>query len=150
MKRKREELDDSDDDEPAYGKQILPVASLPQDFDKEPVDGMQYLFTVRYVYLSFFNKTLLINIVSRRDARQLPDVVRVSNPYEEPEPPSTAGAVINTIIQPCLPSEGWRELFDFRFQNFRKVCYFHCNVSRSLIFAEFEPTNNTCRTYESG
>ena len=52
MKRKREELDDSDDDEPAYGKQILPVANLPQDFDEEPVDGMQYLFTVRYVYLS--------------------------------------------------------------------------------------------------
>ena len=52
MKRKREELDDSDDDEPAYGKQILPVANLPHDFDEEPVDGMQYLFTVRYVYLS--------------------------------------------------------------------------------------------------
>jgi Survival motor neuron (SMN) interacting protein 1 (SIP1) len=50
MKRKREELDDSDDDdEPTYGKQILPVANLPQDFDQEPVDGMQYLFTVRYV-----------------------------------------------------------------------------------------------------
>ena len=55
MKRKREELDDSDDDEPAYGKQILPVANLPQDFDEEPVDGMQYLFTVRYVYLSLIN-----------------------------------------------------------------------------------------------
>lgn len=52
MKRKREELDDDDDDEPAYGKQILPVANLPQDFDEEPVDGMQYLFTVRYVNLS--------------------------------------------------------------------------------------------------
>ena len=52
MKRKREELDDSDDDEPAYGKQILPVANLPQDFDEEPVDGMQYLFTVRCVYFS--------------------------------------------------------------------------------------------------
>ena len=48
MKRKREEFDDSDDDEPAYGKQILPVANLPLDFNEEPVDGMQYLFTVRY------------------------------------------------------------------------------------------------------
>ena len=57
MKRKREELDDSDDDEPAYGKQILPVANLPQDFDEEPVDGMQYLFTVRYVYLSLTNSS---------------------------------------------------------------------------------------------
>ena len=68
-----------------------------------------------------------MKIVSRRDARQLPDVVRVSNPYEEPEPSSTAVTVINTI-QPCLPSEEWRELFDFRFQNFRKVCYFHCKL----------------------
>ena len=57
MKRKRE--DDSDDDEPAYGKQILPVANLSQDFDEEPVDGMQYLFTVRYVYLSL-SKLLIL------------------------------------------------------------------------------------------
>ena len=59
MKRKREELDDSDDDEPAYGKQILPVANLPQDFDEEPVDGLQYLFTVRYVNLSLTNLFIL-------------------------------------------------------------------------------------------
>jgi hypothetical protein len=30
-------------------RQILPVANLPIDFDDEPMDGMQYLFTVRYV-----------------------------------------------------------------------------------------------------
>jgi hypothetical protein len=59
MKRKREELDDDDDDEPAYGKQILPVANLPQDFDEEPVDGLQYLFTVRYVYLSLSKLVIL-------------------------------------------------------------------------------------------
>jgi hypothetical protein len=59
MKRKREELDDDDDDEPAYGKQILPVANLPQDFDEEPVDGLQYLFTVRYVYLSLSKLVML-------------------------------------------------------------------------------------------
>jgi Survival motor neuron (SMN) interacting protein 1 (SIP1) len=84
------------------------------------------------ICLSFFNKILHIKIVSRRDARQLPDVVRVSNPYEDPEPPSTAMAVINTTIQSCLPSEEWRELFDFRFQNFRKVCYFHCKLFPGL------------------
>ena len=54
MKRKREELDDSDDDEPSYGKQILPVANLPEDFNEEPVDGMQYLFTVRYVVIPIY------------------------------------------------------------------------------------------------
>jgi hypothetical protein len=60
MKRKREELDDFDDDEPAYGKQILPVANLPQDFSEEPVDGMEYLFTVRYV-LSLFQHNSSLN-----------------------------------------------------------------------------------------
>jgi hypothetical protein len=52
-KRKREHVgggDDDDDDNTTYGlRQILPVASLPIDFDGEPTDGMQYLFTVRYV-----------------------------------------------------------------------------------------------------
>jgi len=46
-KRKRE--DDSDEDDMSYGRQILPVANLPSDFDGEPEDGMQYLFTVRCV-----------------------------------------------------------------------------------------------------
>jgi hypothetical protein len=54
-KRKWEELDDSDEDTPAYGKQILPVANLPADFNDEPMDGMQYLFMVRcVVYRSCF------------------------------------------------------------------------------------------------
>ena len=53
-KRKREHVgggDGGDDDGDAtYGlRQILPVANLPIDFDGEPTDGMQYLFTVRYV-----------------------------------------------------------------------------------------------------
>ena len=40
--------DDADD--ATYGlRQILPVANLPINFDGEPTDGMQYLFTVRYV-----------------------------------------------------------------------------------------------------
>jgi hypothetical protein len=47
-KRKRVEFEDSDDDEPSFGRQILPVANLPEDFNNEPTDGMEYLFTVRY------------------------------------------------------------------------------------------------------
>ena len=47
-KRKRHELSDSDSDEVTPGRQILPVANLPYDFDQEPQDGMQYLFLVRY------------------------------------------------------------------------------------------------------
>jgi hypothetical protein len=53
-KRKRKHVgggdDDDDDDDTTCGlRQILPVASLPIDFGGEPTDGMQYLFTVRYV-----------------------------------------------------------------------------------------------------
>jgi hypothetical protein len=41
---------DDDHDDAIYGlRQILPVANLPINFDGEPMDGMQYLFTVRYV-----------------------------------------------------------------------------------------------------
>lgn len=45
-KRKRDECDDSDE-EPSFGKQILPVANLPEDFNAIPEDGLEYLFTVR-------------------------------------------------------------------------------------------------------
>ena len=46
--QKRKRNDDDSDEDPSYGMhQILPVANLPADFDGEPMDGMQYLFTVR-------------------------------------------------------------------------------------------------------
>ena len=51
-KRKRDEYESSDDEgEHILGKQVLPVADLPLDFDGVPEDGAQYLFTVRYVRL---------------------------------------------------------------------------------------------------
>ncbi|PPR04048.1 hypothetical protein CVT24_010623 [Panaeolus cyanescens] len=101
FKRKREDSDD--EEEASYGRQILPVANLPDDFDQEPMDGMQYLFTVR------------------RAARQLPDIVRVPNPFEKPEPTNLP----ESIVQPSsdstiLPSEEWRQQFEMRFHNFRK------------------------------
>jgi hypothetical protein len=47
-KRKRGECDSSDDESNnVMGKQVLPVADLPFDFDGVPEDGAQYLFTVR-------------------------------------------------------------------------------------------------------
>jgi hypothetical protein len=58
-KRKWESVDHSDDDEPLLGRQILPVANLPDDFNQAPVDGMQYLFTVRYCVLVFHPALLL-------------------------------------------------------------------------------------------
>jgi hypothetical protein len=46
-KRKRDDRDDSEGEDMSFGRQILPVANLPEDFQDEPLDGMQYLFTVR-------------------------------------------------------------------------------------------------------
>ena len=47
-KRKRNQGDVDDDDVPALGNRVLPVADLPSDFSGEPEDGAQYLFLVRY------------------------------------------------------------------------------------------------------
>ncbi|KIL70201.1 hypothetical protein M378DRAFT_156274 [Amanita muscaria Koide BX008] len=102
LKRKREEIEDSEDDEPAYGRQILPVAALPNDFDEEPANGMEYLFTVR------------------REMRSLPIVTRVANPYEVasfPQPPTTDKF---SPSHPALPSPEWRAIYKSRFCNFRK------------------------------
>lgn len=53
LKRAFDELDDSDEEQ-QMGKQILPVARLPMDFDGMPTNGMEYLFTVRSVWWLFF------------------------------------------------------------------------------------------------
>lgn len=52
-KRRHNEIDydDDDEEESSFGRQILPVAALPDDFEGEPMDGMQYLFTVRCVFV---------------------------------------------------------------------------------------------------
>ncbi|TBU23505.1 hypothetical protein BD311DRAFT_703794 [Dichomitus squalens] len=112
MKRKADDLEDSsDEEEPMLGRQVLPVANLPDTFDGVPMDGFQYLFTVR------------------RDARLLPHVTRVANPYELPDAPppdvaATSGAGTGSVGEPSkgdvLPSEEWRETFLRRFKNFRK------------------------------
>ncbi|KAI0089125.1 hypothetical protein BDY19DRAFT_944290 [Irpex rosettiformis] len=102
-KRKRQEVEDSDEDEPTLGRQVLPVANLPADFSGEPEDGLQYLFVVR------------------RDSRALPHTTRVTNPYEINE--QTQQVV--DLTEPTsdrIPSEEWRELFLYRFKNFRQNC----------------------------
>ncbi|RDB22542.1 hypothetical protein Hypma_009989 [Hypsizygus marmoreus] len=116
-KRKRDDRDDSDDEEPAFGRQILPVANLPEDFDAPPADGLQYLFTVR------------------RDARYLPHVTRVANPYEiaSPQPSRSDTRTIPSHIN--LPSEEWRSIYEARFRNFRR------NVNQPTIGVPFIPQN---------
>ncbi|TFK92826.1 hypothetical protein K466DRAFT_538980 [Polyporus arcularius HHB13444] len=102
LKRKADDLDDSDEEEPTLGRQVLPVANLPDTFDGVPIDGFQYLFTVR------------------RDSRRLPHVTRVANPYELPEVPAEVPVAGTSDSKAILPSEEWRETFLRRFKNFRK------------------------------
>jgi hypothetical protein len=99
-KRKRDDFSDSDSDEIKPGKQILPVANLPYDFDQEPQDGMQYLFLVR------------------RDARRLPRITRVRNPYEVSE--KTVAQTSTPLSTNVLPCEEWRIAFQTHFSNLRK------------------------------
>ncbi|KAJ7639033.1 hypothetical protein FB45DRAFT_904536 [Roridomyces roridus] len=93
---------DDDDGDMSFGRQILPVANLPANFDQEPEDGMQYLFTVR------------------RDARNLPHVTRVPNPYETPERLPPPPSDILPAVHPALPSPEWRSSFETHYRNFRK------------------------------
>ncbi|KAJ7240342.1 hypothetical protein B0H12DRAFT_1135033 [Mycena haematopus] len=90
------------DDDMPFERQILPVANLPQDFEGVAEDGMQYLFLVR------------------RDARHLPHVTRVPNPYELPERLPPPPSDILPAAHPALPSPEWRTLFETRYRNFRK------------------------------
>lgn len=97
-KRKRESVDD---DDATYGlRQTLPVANLPIDFDGEPLDGLQYLFLVR------------------RDARRLPGVKHVTNPYAF-VPPQPTQPTCRTKAAPLLPCNEWRSKFERHFHNFR-------------------------------
>ncbi|KAJ7129466.1 hypothetical protein C8R44DRAFT_776863 [Mycena epipterygia] len=102
MPPKRKRDDTSDEEDMSFGRQILPVANLPETFEGTPEDGMQYLFTVR------------------RDARHLPHVTRVPNPYEVPEWPPHPPSDILPAAHPALPSPEWRTLFETRYRNFRK------------------------------
>ncbi|KAI0307188.1 hypothetical protein B0F90DRAFT_1686026 [Multifurca ochricompacta] len=108
-KREGEHVGGGDGDDAPYGpRQILPVANLPIDFDSEPADGMQYLFTVR------------------RNARRLPSVTRVANPYARISPPLAQSEVRASTetqgdVEPpsLLPSKEWRSEFERHFRNFR-------------------------------
>lgn len=80
----------------------------------------------------------------RRDARSLPDVTRVANPYELPgdhlQPPTHDF----TPSHPALPTLEWRTIYKSHFYNFRRVCLTAVMHFILLISPEFESTNNTC------
>lgn len=120
LKRKRGDNNGSDDDEPSFGRQILPVANLPDTFDGIPSDGMEYLFTVRCVSSSLTLSEIQLAAVYRRDAFLLPHITRVENPYQTEEfvlpPPRSL-----EVTHPSIPSAEWRSLFEIRFRNLRKA-----------------------------
>lgn len=133
-KRKRKHVgggddDDDDDDDTTCGlRQILPVASLPLDFDGEPTDGMQYLFTVRYVLSITLSRVSKTRWYDRRDARSLPDIKHVDNPYTlcpprpaQPAIQPSSESTQNVEAPSPLPSKEWRTEFERRFRNFRGV-----------------------------
>ncbi|KAG9011529.1 hypothetical protein FRB94_008098 [Tulasnella sp. JGI-2019a] len=85
---------------PKLGSQVLPVAALPDDYDGEPVDGLEYLFFVR------------------RDASTRPGVTRVDNPYEvECSIPVTQP--VHAKAHPAIPTDEWKKRFEQRFINLR-------------------------------
>lgn len=128
-KRKRDEYESSDDEgDRVMGRQVLPVADLPFDFDGVPEDGAQYLFTVRCVGMPKLGYTVCPDpfISRRRDANLLPHISRVDNPYATPEPSvdvAPARSSDRTSRKPAMPSEEWRSVVEERFKNLRKVCF---------------------------
>lgn len=128
-KRKRDEYESLDDEnELVLGRQVLPIAVLPFDFDGVPEDGAQYLFTVRCAGAATRITYTMDSdhlISQRRDANLLPHVTRVDNPYATHE---TSVDVVPTqssdhsLRKPAMPSEEWRSVVEERFKNLRRVC----------------------------
>ena len=52
----RGDMEESDDEENLTHapNQVLPIARLPADFSGVPQDGMEYLFTVRWAYITLY------------------------------------------------------------------------------------------------
>lgn len=129
-KRKRDEYESSDDEnEPVLGKQVLPVANLPFDFDGAPEDGAQYLFTVRYAMIlvgAIYSADTDWIVPRRRDASLLPRITRVDNPYAIPEAAADLApgpSESRTPRTPAMPSEEWRSIVEERFRNLKRVCF---------------------------
>ncbi|KAN0060692.1 hypothetical protein ACQY0O_007350 [Thecaphora frezii] len=108
--------DDADYDDPreAYGNQSLPVGQLPPDFDGIPLDGEQYLATVRL------------------EAASQPSIFYAAhNPYAVAEPDASSNRLssaspsandkANLLRSLSMPSEEWRQAFLEKFCNMREA-----------------------------
>lgn len=112
------------DEAPKPGSQVLPVATLPADYNGAPTDGLEYLFFVRWAQFALVHaskKCLLIVWFSRRDASALPVVTRVDNPYVLASAPVPPEAPVNGKMHSSIPTEDWRQKFEQRFLALRDV-----------------------------
>ncbi|KAG8845703.1 hypothetical protein FRB96_002297 [Tulasnella sp. 330] len=85
---------------PKLGSQVLPVAALPNDYNGEPTDGLEYLFLVR------------------RDALTRPGVTRVDNPYHV-ESAKPVKVPAHDMLHPSIPTDEWKRRFEQRFVDLR-------------------------------
>lgn len=129
------ELAESDEDEEVAAppnavlpNQVLPIADLPSDFAGVPQNGMEYLFTVRYVGAicipSTQSKLRSVHPIQyRRDARRLPRYKKVINPFFQPWGPEEEAIISGDAeVHPDFPSDEWRDLFLEHFMQCREVC----------------------------
>ncbi|KIY74219.1 hypothetical protein CYLTODRAFT_416470 [Cylindrobasidium torrendii FP15055 ss-10] len=121
LKRSRAAYE-KDDEKPTMGRQILPVANLPGNYDGEPMDGLEYLFMVR------------------RDARKLPDFTRVTNPF------ATKSPVLAPVAQdfkkpshPSLPSVEWRATLLNRFRHIQRYSFVPSSTDVQLPYTRLMP-----------
>jgi len=99
--------------------------------------------------LSFYRECQRRVNIYRRDARRLPNIKHVDNPYTLC-PSWPAPSAIQPLSEPTrnveapspLPSKEWRSTFEHRFRNFRGVSL--RGLFWSLVHAHF-----FCRTYLS-
>jgi survival motor neuron (SMN) interacting protein 1 (SIP1) len=79
-------------------------------------------------YLSLYRDIRGSDDIHRRDARRIPDIKHVDNPYTLC-PPRPAQSDVHSLSEPTgnveapspLPSKEWRSKFEHRFRNFRGV-----------------------------
>jgi hypothetical protein len=131
-----DDMEESDDEESLTHapNQALPIANLPAGFSGVPQDGMEYLFTVRWAYITLSVPDTCFDLCSsrtdtdclpnfyRRDARMLPRFTRVLNPGGSSiEPRKPVILPMQTEVHEAFPTDEWRQSFLEHFRNCRSV-----------------------------
>ncbi|EPQ27658.1 uncharacterized protein PFL1_04796 [Pseudozyma flocculosa PF-1] len=105
---------DYNDPRETYGNQSLPVAELPVDFDGIPLDGEQYLATVR---MEAASHPSIFYAPNNPYAAQDDDVVVAPALAEDA---TARDRTANLLRSLSMPSEDWRLAFLDKFRNMRE------------------------------